>query len=246
MKYNLAKPFLFLIAFILIVGLACNAGTSDAPSEPAAPIAEAATVVPAPVLEVASPVPPPTTVPPTPTISPPDPTTVPEQNHQPYQAWEDGTGALSVEAPSSWEESSGNIWESEWGNISFQAANILLSADLEGFSNYYNVPGVDFAASKDWGSIGGYIQLLDAVKDTWYSECDYNGRYEYTDPVFEGKIDGWQCAPGTESWVLAARPIVDSSSYLILVQIQVDPDDANYEDAWHILETFNVNPAKLP
>ncbi len=234
MKYNLAKPFLFLIAFILIVGLACNAGTSDAPSEPAAPVAEE----PTPVAEVASPIPPPT-------VAIPAPTTAPEQN-QPYQAWEDGTGALSIEVPSSWEESSGNIWESEWGNISFQAANILLSADLEGFSDYYNVPGVDFAASKDWGSIGGYIQLLDAVKDTWYSECDYNGRYEYTDPVFEGKIDGWQCAPGTESWVLAARPIINSSSYLILVQIQVDPDDTNYEDAWHILETFNVDPAKLP
>ena len=55
MKYQLAKPFLFLIGFILIVGLACGFPTSDAPTEPA-PIAE----------EVASPIPPPT-IPPAPT-----------------------------------------------------------------------------------------------------------------------------------------------------------------------------------
>lgn len=64
MKYNLAKPFLFLIAFILIVGLACSASSSDTPSEPAPPVVqEPANAPPAPVAEVASPVPPPVTAP---------------------------------------------------------------------------------------------------------------------------------------------------------------------------------------
>ncbi len=246
MKYRLAKPFLFLVAFILIVGLACSAASPNEPASPDAPVAEEPEVpAPTPVVEVASPIPPPPTNVPvsTPTTVPP---TSPPVETQLYQSWEDGTGALYIDAPSSWTESSGDIWESTWGDISFQAANIILSADLEGFSNYYDVPGVDFAASKDWGKIGGYVQLLDAAKDSWYSDCDYEGRYDYEDSKFEGRIDGWQCSPGTESWVLAARPIVNSSSYLILVQIQVDPDDADYEDAWHILETFNVDPARLP
>jgi hypothetical protein len=163
-----------------------------------------------------------------------------------YEGWEDGTGALYIEVPSAWTDSSGDIWESEWGDISFQASNIILSSDVDGFFNYHNVPGVDFAASKDWGSIGGYVQLLDAAKNSWYSECDYDGRYNYEDPVFEGKIDGWRCATGTETWVLAARPIVDSSSYLVLIQIQIDPNDTDYENTWHILNTFNVDVNKLP
>ncbi len=57
MKYRLAKPFLFLIAFILIVGLACGTSTSDEPEEP----------TPVPVVEeAAEPAPlPPTETPPT-------------------------------------------------------------------------------------------------------------------------------------------------------------------------------------
>lgn len=60
MKRKLVIPFLFLVAFILIIGLACNAVSSDtpAPAEPVlAPIEEPA----APVEEVASPLPPPPT-----------------------------------------------------------------------------------------------------------------------------------------------------------------------------------------
>lgn len=54
MKSQLAKPILFLVGFILIVGLACGTSTPDTPAEPPAP-------------EAASPVPqPPTSPPPTP------------------------------------------------------------------------------------------------------------------------------------------------------------------------------------
>ena len=55
MKYQLAKPVLFLVAFILVVGLACSTSASDAPEESV------------PVEEVASPVSLPPTIPPPPT-----------------------------------------------------------------------------------------------------------------------------------------------------------------------------------
>lgn len=55
MNYRLVKPFLFLVAFILIVGLACETSTPDIPVE--APTS-------APIVEVASPIPPPTSPPP--------------------------------------------------------------------------------------------------------------------------------------------------------------------------------------
>ena len=67
MKAQLAKPFLFLVAFILIVGLACSATAPDAPAPEA----------PAPAQEAASPVPLPPTAIPAPT-NVPEPTAVPE------------------------------------------------------------------------------------------------------------------------------------------------------------------------
>lgn len=57
MKYTLAKPLFFLVAFILVVSLACGTSTSDEP----APVVESTAV---PIEEVASPVPlPPTNTP---------------------------------------------------------------------------------------------------------------------------------------------------------------------------------------
>ncbi len=63
MKSQLAKPFFFLVAFILIVGLACNISKpEESAPEPISPVEEPAPM-PAPVEEVASPLPPPPTEP---------------------------------------------------------------------------------------------------------------------------------------------------------------------------------------
>ena len=53
MKYQLAKPFLFLVAFILVVSLACGIGGGDEPAEPAAApvVDEAAEPAPLPTTE---------------------------------------------------------------------------------------------------------------------------------------------------------------------------------------------------
>ena len=70
MNSKLAKPFLLLIGFILIVGLACSAAVPDeAPAaEPAAPAEEPTAVPPTDVPEpTATAIPEPTTPPPTPT-----------------------------------------------------------------------------------------------------------------------------------------------------------------------------------
>ncbi len=73
MQYKLAKPFLFLVAFILIIGLACSAAAPDeAPAPAEEPAAAPVEEEPAPAPEVA----------PEPTAMP-EPTAVPEPTTPP-------------------------------------------------------------------------------------------------------------------------------------------------------------------
>jgi serine protease Do len=156
----------------------------------------------------------------------------------------DDLEVLYVEIPSSWNDIYGSVWEGTWrGNISFNAPNIIAAPNLDDFTNYWGAPGVDFAASADWGNIGGYVNLLDDAAYTWYEDsCDKTGRYEYEDTKFEGRFDVWDCGVDSDVIVLAARPIADPLSYLVLLQIQLGEDwgDSDSEVEIHISDTFDV------
>ncbi len=165
-----------------------------------------------------------------------------------YVAVTDAFNALYVEVPSWYGEVDDSNWEASWGNLDFKAASLIIAPDIDSYNSYYSSPGVHLAASKDWGQIGGYVQLLDAVRDTWYQdECALEGRYDYDDGVFEGKYDVWICTRGATSWVLAARQISDPVAYLVLMQVQVPDDiDPQYVDLQRMFDTFDVDKFNLP
>ena len=81
----------------------------------------------------------------------------------------DDLEALYLEVPGSWTEVNGAIWESTWRDLNFEAAYIGAAPDLDEFYDSLYSSGVAFGASKDWGAIGGYIQLLDGVRH-WFNE----------------------------------------------------------------------------
>jgi serine protease Do len=156
----------------------------------------------------------------------------------------DGLEAVFVEVPVNWADLDGEMWESNWGTLHFKAASIAAAPDIDAFYSSFEAPGVNFAASEDWGDIGGYVQLLDATR-TWYQDsCDLEGRYDYEDVAFEGKYDLWECGD-TAVVVLSSRPISDPLAYLTLLQAQMDAntDIAVFEQ---ILATFDVVGANLP
>jgi hypothetical protein len=92
------------------------------------------------------------------------------------------------------------------------------------------------------------MQLLDAVRNTWYQEdCDLDESFDYDDDFFEGQLEVWICTPGAESWILAARPISDPTAYLVLLQVQsVASYDPDYTDLQRMLNTFDVSQYNLP
>lgn len=159
--------------------------------------------------------------------------------YEDYYTVYDDTEAIGMEIPSSWGDVDGRIWEGDWGDIHFVAADIIAAPDIEAFNSSYNVSGVDFAASRDWGQIGGYVQLLDGTRNWFEDYCTIEGRYDYEDEVYEGKYDLWDCGGDSLVIILSARPIANPTAFLTLVQVQIITD-ADLDALDRILSSFDV------
>lgn len=151
----------------------------------------------------------------------------------------DDTGAIGLQVPTAWSDVDGSLWDSDWGDIHFVAARVRAAPDLDNFLGYFGYSGVDFAASKDWGQIGGYVQLLDGTRHWFEDDCDLDGRYDYDDDVYEGKYDLWMCPEDSLFLVLSSRPKNDPTAFLTLVQVSI-VTDADLDALDKILRTFDV------
>ena len=161
-----------------------------------------------------------------------------------YTEWYDSEGALSVYVPSSWNDTASSVWENAWElgggkTLDFRAADMSLAPNLDAFWNF-NGPGVEFSASRDWGNIGGYLQLLDGTEHWYLDSCRKEERADYLDEIYEGSYDWWRCG-SMDYLVIAVRPIADPTAYLALVQIGFDSSsDADWEFVDQITTTFDV------
>ncbi|MBU1661009.1 MAG: trypsin-like peptidase domain-containing protein, partial [Chloroflexi bacterium] len=168
-----------------------------------------------------------------------DTTTDGGEAYSDYVTIYDDTGAITIDVPAAWGEVNGSLWEADWDSVHFVAADIQAAPDLDAFGSYYAASGVDFAASKDWGQIGGYVQLLDGTRHWYEDNCDLDGRYDYEDEFYEGKYDMWTCGVDATVIVLSTRPISDPGAYLTLVQVQL-VTDADIDALGQIMKTFYV------
>lgn len=152
----------------------------------------------------------------------------------------DDYDSISVDIPAEWTDVDGGYWESDGQVI---GAMITASADINGFLSTWSEPGMKFAVSDDVVNFfGGYIMMLDLWREDFREICEYTGRYDYEDALYEGKYDEYKnCGgPGGPYYmVLSARPIIDPLAYNILVEVQFE-DDADLEYVGQILDTFVV------
>jgi serine protease Do len=150
----------------------------------------------------------------------------------------DDSGAIKVEVPAEWTDVDGSQFES--GGITWAA--VQAAPSLQGF-NDYTEPGVLFAVSKDIAQAGGYVQMLDGLREAFRPDCDYSpsDRTEYEDSAYEGQYDVFTNCKGTDNVyiVLSARPKENQTAFLlfVLVNIITEPD-LNALD--QILATFDV------
>jgi serine protease Do len=153
--------------------------------------------------------------------------------------------ALYLEVPTSWDQIDGALWTEYWGDLYFEAASVVAAPDLDAFYSSYAASGVNFAASEDWGNIGGYIGLLDGTKHWFQDSCTIVEREDYEDPVYEGAYDIWDCGRNAQVVVIGVRPIADPTAFLALVQVQVT-EDADYDALERIIDSFDLIDGYLP
>jgi serine protease Do len=151
----------------------------------------------------------------------------------------DDYNSIEMEVPLTWDDYNGEPWY-DGGDV--VGAQLIVSPDLQGFLNTWNVPGVRFSVSDDLASLAGYLQLLNLVREDFMTECELEDRYDYEDNLYRGKYDIFtKCGgPGGPSYmVLSAVSRDDQFSYLILVEVQLLSDE-DWDYAQHILDTFQV------
>lgn len=150
-----------------------------------------------------------------------------------YTPVTDDSGLLIVEVPTAWAETNGSAWTSDGEEI---GVAVSAAPDLEGFNTTWSTPGVFFGASAQLNTTT--TELLDGFS---YSEsCDYDGRYDYEDPLYTGLYDVWaNCGPdGTLYLILAAEP--EDASFVILVAVQI-VTEMDLDALDRILNTFIVD-----
>ena len=163
-----------------------------------------------------------------------------------YVTVEDDLKQITVDIPKEWSQVDGSPWKDTWTingvDHPFSAADITASANLDNFNKTFDESGVHFAASSDWGAVGGYENLLDAVKSNYESGCTQDGSYQpYSDDLYEGKYVFFKdCGSNnTEALILAARPKSAPTAYLVLVEEMITTK-ADLDALDHILATFKV------
>jgi serine protease Do len=154
-----------------------------------------------------------------------------------YVLVQDDYGAIQVSIPSTWNQIDGTAW---YDGEDIIGAAITAAPNLEYFNNYYDEPGVFFGATDDIAQLGGYIELLDAYRESFSQDCKLEGRYDYEDTAFKGAYDWYSSCAGSEVTliILTAKPL-NSTSLLISViaQLLTDADLAAFDE---ILATFDV------
>jgi serine protease Do len=147
----------------------------------------------------------------------------------------DDANALYVEVPAEWADVDGSNWIDD-SDGTVLGSQLTVSTSIENFNADYVTPGVQILASAGLGGqdMGSLVDFYDFSTD-----CTYDGRFDYSDPVFTGVYDQYSdCAgQGSVIIVLGAEPADRSYALVTLIQAVTDAD---LDALDHILNTFNV------
>ena len=155
-----------------------------------------------------------------------------------YTSVQDDYGAIQMDIPVEWTDIYGGAWED--GGESIGSA-ITAAADLDAYFNTWSESGVFYGVSDDLAELGGYVNLLDILREDLIGECNYDDRYDYEDIVYRGKYDLFEnCGDsGNVYIVLTAVPKEDPQAFLVLLEMQIGKD-ADFDALEQILDSFDV------
>lgn len=156
-----------------------------------------------------------------------------------YNTCIDDTGNIQADVPDYWTEVNGGTWTYDGKEI---GVAISAAPSLTNFQNYFDAEGMFFGASGTFAQIYGHVELLDFYTMPYRENCKYIGRFDYDDGVYRGKYDKYsECggSGGYDAYILGAREKVEPSTKLILVEVQVYPEDTDtVEQIWGTFYVF--------
>jgi serine protease Do len=153
-----------------------------------------------------------------------------------YQSVTDDTEAIVMEIPLDWAEIEGFPWE--WGDSGeVVGVSVVASSSIQEFYDSYSTPGVFFGASTTLAQQYDTAGLLDQI--TFSDDCTYDGRYDYSDPIYTGIYDLYINCGETDSSIINLSAEPEDRSFIMLLQIQV-VTDADLDALDRILNTFQV------
>jgi len=164
-----------------------------------------------------------------------------------YVSVQDDYGAIQMDIPVEWVDVNGSPWVD--GDDIIGSA-ISAAADLDAYDSNWGVSGVFFGVSDDLAQLGGYVNLLDVVREdydeNYGGQCKFEARVNYgegdwEDAYYRGKMDIFSGCGGGDNYfiVLSAVPRDNPQSFLVLVEIAIN-NDADYEALDQIMATFDV------
>lgn len=154
-----------------------------------------------------------------------------------YETISDDTGTLVVSIPTAWNDR--DTTPTDFGLSTGPAASIFAAPDLDGFLNTYVAPGVLMlgvpSGASEFGGADATLDLL--VPDD--PACVSDGRSDYDDSVFTGRVESWICSDAALFVALVASPTGLPDAMVIVGVVAVT--DADLEALDQVLYSFNFN-----
>jgi serine protease Do len=151
-----------------------------------------------------------------------------------YTRVDDDLGSIAMEVPVEWTDVDGSPWTDTSGAVI--GSSLQASPDALGFDAYES-PGVLFLAATTEPAefdAGGILDLIDFSGD-----CNYEGRFDYQDPLYTGLYDHFYDCGETGSSIFTVVAAPEDQTFFTLVIVQA-LNDADLDAADHIFDTFEV------
>jgi serine protease Do len=152
-----------------------------------------------------------------------------------YTLITDDYGAIQVEVPQEWGDTEGSPWLLSEATV---GAAVAASSNLDDFWGTFYTPGVFFGASNTLAGVYDENSFLDDLTD-FSSDCTYEGRFEYEDPIYTGLFDHYTNCSDVGSQIINIVALPESREFIIWVQTQI-VNDADLEALDHIINSFEV------
>ncbi len=156
--------------------------------------------------------------------------------YEEYYTFENEGRTIRVDLPRAWSDTSTGSWRRGDTEVP-QSIAVVAAPNINGFLNTWTTPGMFLGASRQLAQELTPDQLLDQT--AFNSECTYDSRSNYSDPLYTGKYDVWTNCGGENTALLVVAFIPEDRSFLGMVQVQV-VSEADLEALDRILDTFVV------